>query len=254
MKKKYRETMMIGAMALLMMAGSLLALESETDKRIEATAKKSFVFNVYLKGNDIQIHSQDGVVTLTGTVSEESHLSLAADTVADLPGVKSVDNQLEVKGGIPEKNSDVWIQAKIKTMLMLHRNLDAANTEIEVKDGRVVLRGEVGTQAEKQLTTEYVKDVEGVNGVDNMMTVAKAPGKKLRTVGEFIDDSSIYSQVKLALLFHRGTNAFETKISVKNGVVTVTGKAKNAAEIELVTKRIDDIHGVKSVHNRMTIE
>jgi hyperosmotically inducible periplasmic protein len=254
MKIKYLGSLALAAVAVLMMTNSVFASESEMDKRIESTAKKSYVFNTYLKGDDIQIHSQDGVVTLTGTVSEESHLSLAADTVADLPGVKSVDNRLEVKGGILEKNSDAWIHAKIKTMLMLHRNLDAANTEVEVKDRQVVLRGEVGTQAEKELTSEYVKDVEGVKDVDNRMTVAKAPKKKLRTIGEFIDDSSIYSQIKLALFFHRGTNAFETKISVKNGVVNVTGKARNAAEIALVTKRIEDIHGVKSITNRMTIE
>ena len=251
MKKKYRVTSIIGAVVLLMMAGSLFA--SETDRRIESAFKKSYVFNTYLKGDDIQIHSQDGVVILTGTVSEEPHLSLAADTVANLPGVKSVDNRLEVKGGIPEKNSDAWIHMKVKTMLMLHSNLDGANTQVEVKDGRVTLRGEASSLAEKELTTEYVKDIEGVKDVDNEMTVAKAPHEKHRTVGEFIDDSSIKSQIKLALLFHGGTNAF-TEISVERGVVTVNGKAKNAAEIELVSKLIEDIHGVKTIHNRMIIE
>ncbi len=252
MKKRNREALVMGAVALLMMTGSLLA--TEMDERIEATAKKSYVFITYLKGDDIQIHSQDGVVTLTGTVSEEHHLSLAADTVANLPGVKSVDNRLEVKGGIPEKSSDAWIHMKIKAMLMLHSNLDGANTEVEVKDGRVILRGEAGSRAEKELTTEYVKDVEGVKDVDNEMTLANAPIKKHRTVGEFIDDASIYSQIKLALLLHRGTGPLNTEIAVKNGEVTVTGKAKNAAEIELVSKRIEDIHGVVKIRNRMTIE
>ncbi len=97
MTKKYGQTLIMGAVGLLLMAGSLLA--SETDRRIESAFRKSYVFNTYLKGDDIQIHSQDGVVTLTGTVSAETHLSLAADTVADLPGVKRVDNRLEVKGG-----------------------------------------------------------------------------------------------------------------------------------------------------------
>jgi len=84
--------------------------------------------------------------------------------------------------------------------------------------------------------------------------VAKAPHEEHKTVGEFVDDASIYSQIKLALLFHRGTNVFRTEISVEKGVVTVSGKARNAAEIELVTKRIEDIHGVKKIYNRMIIE
>jgi len=252
MKKKYRVALIMGAVLLLMVTASLFA--QETDRRIESAFRKSYVFNTYLKGDDIQIRSQDGVVTLTGTVSAETHLSLAADTAADLPGVKSVNNRLEVKGEIPEKNSDAWIHMRLKTMLMMHSNLDGANIEVAVKDGWVTLRGEVGSQAEKELTTEYVKDFEGVKDVDNQMTVAKAPYQEHRTVGEFIDDASIKSQIKWALLFHRGTRAFKTDITVEKGVVTVTGKAKNAAEIELVTRRIGDIHGVKVIHNRMIIE
>jgi len=252
MKKKHRELLIMGVVALLMIAGFLFA--SEMDKKIEATAKDSYVFKTYLQGDDIQIHSQDGVVTLTGSVSDESHLSLAADTVANLPGVKSVDNRLEVTGGIPEKYSDSWIHMKLKTMLMLHRNLRGANVEIVVKDGLVTLRGEVGNQAEKELATEYVRDVDGVKDVDNEMTVVIAPHEKLKSVGEFIDDASIKSQIKFALFFHRGTSPFRTEITVNRGVVTVTGTAKNAAEKELVSKRIEDIHGVKEIHNRMIIE
>jgi hyperosmotically inducible protein len=252
MKKKYRVTLMTGVLVWLMISGYLFA--ADMDKQIESTAKQSYVFKTYLKGDDIQIHCQDGVVTLTGSVAEESHLFLAAETVADLPGVKSVDNKLEVIGGIPQKNSDAWIQMRVKNMLMLHRNLDSDNTVVDVKDGLVTLHGEAGSQAEKGLTAEYVKEVEGVKDVDNKLTVATAPKTKHRTVGEYIDDASIKSQIKLALLFHRGTNPFRADIVVKNGMVTVSGKAKNAAEKELVSKRIEDIHGVVSIDNRMIIE
>ena len=251
-KKKYQKMLLMGVAALLVISGFLVA--ATMDEKIESAARQSYVFKTYLQGDDIQIHSQDGVVTLTGTVAEEPHLFLAADTVADLPGVKSVDNRLEVKGGIPEKSSDAWIHARVKNMLMLHRNLDGANTAVEVKDGLVTLHGVAGSQAEKALTAEYVKDVEGVKDVDNQMTVAQAPKTKHKTVGEFIDDASIKSQIKLALLFHRGTSPFRAEISVRKGVVTVTGTARNAAEKELVSKRIEDIHGVVSIDNRMKIE
>ena len=34
----------------------------------------------------------------------------------------------------------------------------------------------------------------------------------------------------------------------------LAGKARNAAEKDLVTKLVNDVNGVKSVKNRMTIE
>ena len=43
---------------------------SETDDRIEAAAKKSYVFKTYLKNDAIKTESENGVVTLTGTVAE----------------------------------------------------------------------------------------------------------------------------------------------------------------------------------------
>jgi osmotically-inducible protein OsmY len=237
-----------------LMALGVPAYASKTDDRIESSAKKSYVFKTYLKDDDIKIESKNGVVTLTGTVTEEYHKSLAQETVAGLPGVKKVDNSLEVKGERPAESSDAWLSAKVKTTLLFHRSVSGFKTGVDVKDGIVILQGEATSQAQKELATEYAKDVEGVKDVKNEMTVAKTSKKTSRTTGEKIDDASISAQVKMALLFHRSTSALNTTVATKRGVVTVGGKAKNAAEKDLVTKLVDDVNGVKSVNNRMKIE
>jgi len=251
MKKMHRlVVMMVAAVALL--AFSLPVQASKMDSRIESSAKQSYVFKTYLKSDDIKVKSMDGVVTLTGTVSAESHKSLAQETVASLPGVKSVDNKLEIKGDTPTANSDAWIMTKVKTMLLYHRNVSAL-TEVDTKDGIVTLRGEAANQAQKDLTTEYAKDVEGVKDVNNEMTVAKT-SKKKQTTGEKIDDASITALVKMTLLYHRSTSAINTSVTTNKGVVTLKGKAANAAELSLATKLANDVNGVKSVKNMMTIK
>jgi hyperosmotically inducible protein len=251
MKTMYRLVVMMAVVVALLMT-SMPVQASKMDNRIESSAKKSYVFKHYLKDDDIKIQSTDGAVTLTGTVSEESHKSLAQETVAGLPGVKTVDNRLEVKGNATAENSDAWLTTKVKTMLLFHRNVSAM-TEVDTKDGIVTLRGEAASQAQKDLTTEYAKDVEGVKDVNNEMTVTKT-SKKTRTVGEKIDDASITAQVKMTLLYHRSTSALKTSVTTKKGVVTLSGKAKNAAEKDLATKFANDVNGVKSVKNLMTIE
>jgi osmotically-inducible protein OsmY len=242
--------MMAAVVALLMTSVPVQA--SKMDDRIELSAKQSYVFKTYLKGDDIKIESKDGAVTLTGIVSEESHKSLARETVADLPGVKSVDNRLEVKGERPAENSDAWIIMKVKTTLLFHRSVSGSKTEVNVKDGIVTLQGEATSQAQKDLTTEYAKDVEGVKDVKNEMVVSGS-AKKTRTAGQKIDDASITAQVKMTLLYHRSTSALNTSVTTKKGVVTLSGKAKNAAEKDLATKFANDVNGVKGVNNRMTI-
>ncbi len=226
---------------------------STLDHRIESSARNSYVFKTYLQKDDIKIHSVDGVVTLTGTVSDDSHKSLARESVSGLPGVKTVTDKLEVKGGQPAENSDEWIKMKVKTTLLFHRSVSGVNTEVsDVKDGIVTLRGEATSQAQRDLTTEYAKAVEGVKDVKNEMTVVGA--KASNTVGQDVDDASITAQVKIILLYHRSTSALNTSVTTSNGVVTLGGKATNAADRDLATKLVGDINGVKSVNNRMTVE
>ena len=244
-------SIMVAAVALLALSVPVHA--SNMDSRIELAAKQSYVFKTYLQGDDIKIQSSGGVVTLTGIVSENFHKSLAQETVADLPGVVRVDNRLEVKGAPPTANSDAWLREKVKVALLFHRSVSAGATEVYVKDGIVTLRGDAASLAQKELTTEYARDVEGVKDVNNEMTVTKTPEKK-RTVGEKIDDASITAQVKMTLLYHRSTSVLNTTVTTKKGVVTLGGKASNAAEVNLATKYANDVYGVKAVENRMTME
>jgi len=252
MKVIYSVALMAAALALLVTNVSLHA--TNLDDRIESSARESYIFKTYLKDDDITIQSRDGAVTLTGTVSEESHKALARETVSGLPGVTSVDNRLEVKGVPPAPSSDALLMDKVKSALMFHRSVSAEETEVDVKDGIVTLRGTATSQAQKDLTTEYAKDVEGVKDVNNEMTVVKTGEKTPQTIVEKIDDASITAQVNIALLFHRSTSFLHTTVRTNRGVVTVGGKARNLAEIDLVNKLVIDIKGVKSVNNRMTIE
>ncbi len=227
---------------------------SENDERIEPSFKKSYVYNMYLKDDDIRIEAKDGVVTLTGTVTEESHKKLAEETAANLPGVTRVDNKLATNAEVASESADTWMDRKVKLTLLFHRNVNAGATIVEVKDGIVTLTGEASSAAQKELTTEYAKDIEGVKEVKNEMTIAMTPEPLERTKGEKLDDASVTAQVKTALWAHRSTSSLNTKVVTRDGKVTLTGIAANDAEKSLVTKLVSDIQGVSDVDNQMTIE
>jgi osmotically-inducible protein OsmY len=252
MKKAISSVSLFAALAALIML-SMPVHASEMDSRIESTARQSYVFKTYLQADDIKIESKDGAVTLTGSVTDHENKSLARETVAGLPGVKSVDNRLEIKGASLTANSDAWIRNKVKTTLLFHRSVSADTTTVDVKDGIVTLRGDALSGAQRDLTAEYARDIEGVKGVNNEMTVAKT-SNKTQTVGEKIDDASITAQVKMTLLYHRSTSVLNTKVETNDGVVTMYGKAGSAAEKDLAGKFASDVNGVKGVKNRMTIE
>jgi len=92
----------IHSLALLAATGALFVAStslraSDTDDRIESSAKQSYVFKTYLKDDSIKTESNNGAVTLTGTVAEASHKSLAQDTVESLGSVVAELTQKNLK-------------------------------------------------------------------------------------------------------------------------------------------------------------
>jgi len=243
----------LAAVVSTMLITSTQARAADTDSRIESSAAKSYTFKTTLKDDSIKVDSKDGVVILTGTVANASDKSLAENTVASLPGVQRVNNQLVVSGEQPAEHSDAWITTKVKTALLFHRNVSATGTSVYTKDGVVTLQGEASSMAQKELTTEYAKDIDNVKSVNNEMTIATTPATAGETTGDKIDDASITAEVRSSLLSHRSTSALHTGVTTTDGVVTLTGVAKNDAEKSLVTKLATDINGVTSVINNMTV-
>jgi len=240
--------------AVVFVTTSIPVTAAEMDDRIESSFKQSFIYKRYLKDENIKISSKEGAVTLSGSVSDESEKLIAYNIAEALPNIKSVDNRIEITGEHPAEKSDTWISMKVKGTLMYHRNVNAIKTEVSVKDGVVNLKGEASSQAQKELTSEYAKDIDGVKEVNNEMTIAADPEPAHQTMAEKIDDASVTAQVRMALLTHRSTRYVSTKIATKDGEVTLTGIAKNDAEKSLITKLVTDIQGVVSVKNQMTVE
>lgn len=240
------------ALFAMALAPALSFASSGTDSKIEDAANSSYNFRTVLEGH-VSVDSENGVVTLTGSVPDRDEKSLAEDTVSNLPGVVRVINNISVEGEQPEQ-SDGWIATKAHLVLLVHANVSASATTVQVKDGVVHLTGTVDNPAQKDLTEEYVKDISGVKSVTNDLVVkSNAPEDKSGTIGVAMDDASITSQVKYALLSHSSTSALKTKITTTDGNVLVKGNAASDAEKDLVTKLTNGVRGVKSVDNEMTV-
>lgn len=236
------------SLLLALVASPIVLLGSaSTDRKIEEAAEASYNYRMVLEDH-VKVKAHDGVVTLTGTVQDKDDRALAVDTVENLPGVTSVRNEIVVAPTYPEK-SDGWMALKIRGRLLMRGNVSATSTKVEVKDGHATLTGTADNLAQKELTGIYAAEIDGVKSVQNDLVVIDKP-----TLAEKIDDASITSQVKFALLTHQSTSALHTKIVTSDGVVLVTGEASSDAEKSLVTKLAKDVRGVNSVSNNMIVK
>jgi osmotically-inducible protein OsmY len=274
----------------LALAAALLApaglIANDADDRIEKSFDDSYTHRTQLRDSDVSIDSENGVVTIKGSVQNSEQKRLAEDTVRSLPGVTTVVNELKVKSD-PKESSDEWIALKVRSSLLYHRNVSMTDTDVRVSNGNVILSGTAESAAEKSLAGEYAADIKGVKNVDNQITVvaktdkeradikadrekaewkadkeraqAKADVKQdkydhsRRDRSDRMDDASITAQVKGSLAVHRSTSAIRTEVTTNNGVVTLRGQAKNPAEKELAGKVAKDIRGVRDVNNEITV-
>ncbi|MFO1446924.1 MAG: BON domain-containing protein [Opitutaceae bacterium] len=238
--------------ALLVAAPFAAFANSSTDRKIEEAARASYNYRTVLD-NHVKVKVDDGIVTLSGTVQDSEEKALAEDTVSDLPGVTTVRNEIKIKSTYEEK-SDGWMALKIRSRLLVKANVSATSTTVAVQDGVVTLGGTADNAAQKELTAAYAKDIDGVKSVKNDIVVKETPSTSEMSMSDKMDDASITSQVKYALLTHKSTSAIKTKVTTTDGVVRVTGDSNSDAEKSLVTKLAQDVRGVKSVTNDMRVK
>lgn len=175
---------------------------------------------------------------------------LIVNTVPLLATEVPKENTTKSKSTVGEKIDDSVITTQVKMALMKDSSTATFGTEVTTTNGMVVLNGTVQNNTEREMITKVAASVPGVKSVQNEMKVTT----ETTTVGEKIEDTAITTKVKMALTLNGSTGALRTSVTTTDSVVTVSGKAKNKAEKELVSKVVEDIGGVKSVVNNMTIE
>lgn len=87
------------ALGILMSAGIFMGCNSRSDAQITNDVQSKINGDSNVQSKQIGINSDKGAVTLTGTVSGDMERSAAANDAAQVQGVKTVVNNLEVANG-----------------------------------------------------------------------------------------------------------------------------------------------------------
>lgn len=149
------------------------------DATITAEVKSKLMWSKHVEGSDTNVDTNLGKVTLRGTSESAESKALAGRLALNTRGVRSVDNQLTVKGApvtvadktksmVKEAGHDIadgWITTKVKSTFMYSSNVDGSDIDVSTKDGVVTLSGKVDSGAERALAIEFAGNVRGVKSV-----------------------------------------------------------------------------------------
>lgn len=109
---------------------------------------------------------------LTGTTATAAQKTLAEDLARGVPGVDGVDSQIQAASGEAPPLADAELAARVTGRLRATGAFLPDAVAVEASGGRIVLRGQVRTLAEKLLAEALARLTEGVGDVANDVSVA----------------------------------------------------------------------------------
>src|SRR3972149_707584 len=143
-----------------------------TDEEIQAKVLDELRWNPEVEPTDVGIEVDNGVVTLTGTV-ESYPMKFAAEKAAHrVLGVKAVANDVQVKLPSDKRRTDTDIAAAAASALEWDTTVPHQRVRVTVREGRVTLEGSVDRWHYKDAVEKAVRNLSGVTGVANLITIA----------------------------------------------------------------------------------
>jgi osmotically-inducible protein OsmY len=211
----------------VLVAGGLLAaapaqaqeVPRMTDQEISDAIEDELIFDPAVEVNKIDIATIDGVVQLTGSVSNIMAKQRAASIAETVKGVRVVDNRIDV---IPLAfRTDRDIRKDAQTALLMDRATESFEVDVSVTDNVVTLTGTVDSWQEKQLAEKVVKGVKGVVGVNNEINVDYATERA---------DTEIKAEIEKRLRWDALVDGALVEVNVEDGKVNLDGTVGSAAE------------------------
>lgn len=176
-------------------------------------------------------------------------LSIALMTGLSTSAIAS-DNNWE------KQAQDAWIDGKAEATLLFNGELNSFNIDTDVKMGEVILTGQVSNQVEKELAGELVMGIDGVQSVNNRLTVMNQlnamDSNEDSEITEFTD-TKIATVVKSRFLFNSEVSGTDINVDVENGVVTLDGEVETEAQRDLAMTIAKNATDVKSVNDMIKI-
>jgi hyperosmotically inducible protein len=150
---------------------------TEIDDTVVTTKVKSALLNDQeIKGLGIKVETRKGMVQLSGFADNQAQADRVISVAKGVPGVTSVENGLTLKQGnvsVGNRVDDGIVTAKVKSALLSDPSVKGFDIAVATSKGEVQLSGFVDNQMQIDHAIEVARGVEGVQGVDNKMSVKK---------------------------------------------------------------------------------
>ena len=192
-----------------------------TDKDIQQAVLRELEWEPQVKSTEIGVAVKEGIITLTGYVDSYTKRYNAERAAKRVAGVKAVVNDLEVHLPTSSERTDEDIARAAVRALESHISVPRDRIKVTVSGGWITLEGDVEWQYQRQAAEAAVRNLLGVKGVINLITIKPR-----------VSPSEIRFKIEEALRRSAELDAERITVETEGGKVILRGTVRAWAERE----------------------
>jgi osmotically-inducible protein OsmY len=228
--------LILAGMPILLMRSAHAATPPKaiTDHGITSAVERGLIFEKGVFPSNVDVSTSEGIVTLSGAVSNLLAKERAVKIAESIRGVRGAIDRITVT---PVARPDADVRKDILAALRQDPATASYKVEVSVKSATARLSGTVGSYTEEQLAARIAKSVKGIKEIHNDLRINYVAKRT---------DSQIAADVKARLQWDIWINGDQIASAVKDAKVTLTGTVGSALSR---SRAFDDawVNGVMSV-------
>ncbi len=214
----------------------------KTDAQIKRDVQDELIWEPSIDETKIGVSVEDGVVTLSGEVDSYAKKIAAEKAAKRVKGVRAVAEDIVVSYGLEDEKTDTEIAKAVVNALTWHASVPEDTIVPKVENGWVYLTGQVRWGYQKESAKNAVRDLAGVKGVINSITISQG-----------IEPLEVKKRIKEA--FERSADLEAKGISVLTAghMVILEGTVHSLKEKEDAERVAFNAPGVYEVKNNLIV-
>ncbi|MCZ7656837.1 MAG: BON domain-containing protein [Xanthobacteraceae bacterium] len=212
------------------------------DKELRQHVIDELDFEPSIDATHIGVTVDDGVVTLTGHVSNYLERYAVECAARRVKGVRGIAQDLEVRGPRELRTSDDEIAKRALAVLEWDAAIPREAVMVTVQKGWVTLSGTVDWHYQRRAAEDAVRKLRGVTSVTNQIAIRPQ-----------VSAADIKARIEDALKRHALVEANAVKVTVRDDKVSLEGVVDSWSEREAIAQAAWSVAGVTAVDDRLAV-